>query len=222
MCGRYTNTAKLDAMQLRFDFDTEETDFVPRYNIAPTQYAPVLILDDSGNKRLEMMRWGLIPHWAKDASIGNRMINARSETIHEKPVFKSPFQKKRCLVLADGFYEWQKTGKTKQPLRITLKNRQLFGMAGLWSRWKDANGKEIKTFTIITTTPNALMKKIHDRMPVIIPPDLEDAWLQGEDLDKLQGMLVAYPAKEMAAYEVSTIVNSPKNDIADCIKPKDT
>lgn len=222
MCGRYTNTAKLDAMQLRFDFDTDETDFVPRYNIAPTQYAPVLILDDSGNKRLEMMRWGLIPHWAKDASIGNRMINARSETIHEKPVFKSPFQKKRCLVLADGFYEWQKTGKTKQPLRITLKNRQLFGMAGLWSRWKDANGKEIKTFTIITTTPNALMKKIHDRMPVIIPPDLEDAWLQGEDLDKLQGMLVAYPAKEMAAYEVSTIVNSPKNDIADCIKPKDT
>ncbi|NUM78041.1 SOS response-associated peptidase [candidate division KSB1 bacterium] len=222
MCGRYTNTAKLDAMQLRFDFDTDETDFVPRYNIAPTQYAPVLILDDSGNKRLEMMRWGLIPHWAKDASIGNRMINARSETIHEKPVFKSPFQKKRCLVLADGFYEWQKTGKTKQPLRITLKNRQLFGMAGLWSRWKDANGKEIKTFTIITTTPNALMKKIHDRMPVIIPPELEDAWLQGEDLDKLQGMLVAYPAKEMAAYEVSTIVNSPKNDIADCIKPKDT
>ncbi|KAA0225161.1 SOS response-associated peptidase [candidate division KSB1 bacterium] len=222
MCGRYTNTAKLDAMQLRFDFDTDETDFVPRYNIAPTQYAPVLILDDSGNKRLEMMRWGLIPHWAKDASIGNRMINARSETIHEKPVFKSPFQKKRCLVLADGFYEWQKTGKTKQPLRLTLKNRQLFGMAGLWSRWKDANGKEIKTFTIITTAPNALMKKIHDRMPVIIPPDLEDAWLQGEDLDKLQGMLVAYPAKEMAAYEVSTIVNSPKNDIADCIKPKDT
>lgn len=222
MCGRYSNTAKLDAMQMRFDFDTEETDFVPRYNIAPTQYAPVLLLDDNGHKKMEMMRWGLIPHWAKDASIGNRMINARGESLQEKPVFKSPFKKKRCLVLADGFYEWQKTGKTKQPMRITLKSRQLFAMAGLWERWKGPDGKEIKSFTIITTEPNALMKKIHDRMPVIIPPDLEDAWLKGEDLDQLQSMLAPYPAKELAAYEVSTIVNSPKNDMEDCIKPKES
>lgn len=222
MCGRYSNTAKLDAMQMRFDFDTEETDFVPRYNIAPTQYAPVLLLDDNGHKKMEMMRWGLIPHWAKDAGIGNRMINARGESLQEKPVFKSPFKKKRCLVLADGFYEWQKTGKTKQPMRITLKSRQLFAMAGLWERWKGPDGKEIKSFTIITTEPNALMKKIHDRMPVIIPPDLEDAWLKGEDLDQLQSMLAPYPAKELAAYEVSTIVNSPKNDMEDCIKPKES
>lgn len=222
MCGRYSNTAKLDAMQMRFDFDTEETDFVPRYNIAPTQYAPVLLLDDNGHKKMEMMRWGLIPHWAKDASIGNRMINARGESLQEKPVFKSPFKKNRCLVLADGFYEWQKTGKTKQPMRVTLKSRQLFAMAGLWARWKGPDGKEIKSFTIITTEPNALMKKIHDRMPVIIPPDLEDAWLKGEDLDQLQGMLAPYPAKELAAYEVSTIVNSPKNDMEDCIKPKES
>lgn len=220
MCGRYTNTANLDAMQMRFDFDTDETDFVPRYNLAPTQYAPVLILDQNGHRRLEMMRWGLIPHWAKDASIGNRMINARSETIQEKPVFRSSFKKYRCLVPADGFYEWQKTGKTKQPLRIMLKSRQLFAMAGLWAKWQGPDGKEIRSFTILTTTPNALLKQIHDRMPVILPPDLEEAWLKSEDIDQLQGLLVPYPAQELTAYEVSTLVNSPKNEVEDCIKPK--
>ncbi len=220
MCGRYTNTANLDAMQMRFDFDTDETDFVPRYNLAPTQDAPVLILDQNGRKRLEMMRWGLIPHWAKDASIGNRMINARSETIQEKPVFKSAFKKYRCLVPADGFYEWQKTGKTRQPLRIMLKSRQLFAMAGLWAKWQGPDGREIRSFTILTTAPNALLKQIHDRMPVILPPDLEETWLRSEDIDQLQGLLVPYPAQELTAYAVSTLVNSPKNDVEDCIKPK--
>jgi len=144
MCGRFTNTANPNSIQIRFDIEAEDLELVPRYNIAPTQEVPIVV-EEEGQRKLVMMRWGLIPGWAKEASIGNRMINARLETLPQKPAFKRYFQKSRCIVPADSFHEWKKSGKEKQPLRIVLKSRQLFGMAGLWTKWRDAEGKEIKS-----------------------------------------------------------------------------
>lgn len=169
-----------------------------------------------------MMRWGLVPFWAKEASIGYKMINAKSETLTEKPSFRKPFKEKRCLVLADGFYEWGKTDKkNKVPYRLVLKNRQPFAFAGLWDIWKTPEGDKLLSFTIITTSANELMESIHDRMPVILHEKDEAKWLDPEfkDTEKLSSLLQPYPSELMEAYKVSTIVNSPKNDTLACIEP---
>ena len=169
-----------------------------------------------------MMRWGLVPFWAKEPSIGYKMINAKSETLTEKPSFRKPFKEKRCLVLADGFYEWEKTDKkNKVPYRFVLKNRQPFAFAGLWDVWKTPEGDTLLSFTIITTRANELMERIHDRMPVILNEKDEAKWLDPEfkDTDKLSSLLQPYPSEQMVAYKVSTIVNSPKNDTPSCIEP---
>ena len=164
------------------------------------------------------MKWGLIPFWVKDPKIGSRMINARAETVVERPIFREVFSKRRCLVLADGFYEWQKTPEGKVPMRIVLKLGEPFGFAGLWATWKSADGQSVNSCTIITTTANSLMEPIHNRMPVILTRETESSWLdQKAESSELRALLVPYPANEMDAYEVSTLVNSPKNDSLEVI-----
>ena len=166
-----------------------------------------------------MMKWGLIPFWAKDPSIGNRMINARAETVAEKPSFRNAFTRRRCLIVADGFFEWRKEGKTKTPMRIILKNGEPFGFAGLWETWKSPEDELIRSCTIITTTPNEVMEPIHNRMPVILPRDAEAQWLNVSvtDTGVLRELLVPYAASELEAYEVSTLVNAPRNDVPDVL-----
>lgn len=170
-----------------------------------------------------LIRWGLVPHWAKEEAIGYKMINARAETIAEKPSYRKSFERRRCLVLADGFYEWQKVDGLKQkiPMRIMLKNKEPFAFAGLWDVWKKPDGGELRSFTIITTEPNDFMKAIHNRMPVILRQKDEEMWLDPDlkDTSKLLPLLVPFASKEMDAYEVSTIVNSPQNDDPQCIAP---
>jgi putative SOS response-associated peptidase YedK len=194
-------------------------DFRPRYNIAPGQDVLCVIRD--GENRIEHLRWGLIPFWAKDPAIGNRLINARAETVAEKPSFRSAFAKRRCLVVADGFYEWRPEGKRKVPVYIFLKSKKPFGFAGLYENWKDPGGREIRTCTIITTEANDLVRPIHDRMPVILPEGVEDRWLDPSEgsRERLQAILTPYPAGEMAAFEVTSIVNSAAHDAPDCITP---
>lgn len=219
MCGRFTLTTDLDRLAEHFAFRAAHLSYTPRYNIAPSQL--VLTLSDAQEHRAGFLRWGLIPSWAKDPGIGDRMINARAETVAEKPSFRRALQKRRCLVLADGFYEWRKEGKKKTPLFITLKSREPFAFAGLWERWKSPTGEAIHSCTIITTTPNTLMESIHNRMPVILPREAEMQWLDRtvEDPQALLQLLTPYPAEAMAAHPVSQLVNSPRNDTPACIEP---
>ena len=191
----------------------------PSYNIAPTQ--DILIINQEGEKQLIACTWGLIPSWAKDPSIGHKTINARSETVAEKPMFRSAFKKHRCLVIADGFYEWEKTEKKKVPFYIRLRTGRPFGFGGLYSHWTSHEGKTVCTCTIITTTANELIESIHDRMPVIIPKDREDLWLDSEvqDPETLLGLLKPYPAELMEMYEVSTKVNIPAFQSHEAITP---
>jgi putative SOS response-associated peptidase YedK len=219
MCGRFTLTSDLDRLTEHFAFRATNLSYTPRYNIAPSQ--PVLTLIDAQERRAGFLRWGLIPSWAKDPSIGDRMINARAETVAEKPSFRRALQKRRCLVLTDGFYEWRKEGKQKTPLFIALKSHEPFAFAGLWETWKSSTGEVIHSCTIITTTPNALMESIHNRMPVILPRAAEEPWLDRtvEDPQSLLRLLTPYPAEEMVAYPVSQLVNSPRNDTPACIEP---
>ncbi|QHT65599.1 SOS response-associated peptidase [Rhodocytophaga rosea] len=217
MCGRYTLVKKAEDIEKRFHVQIEEDSVHPSYNAAPSQNLPVI---SNYNPTLAAYyKWGLIPFWAKDAAIGNKLINARAETLLEKPSFKKSLQSKRCLVIADGFYEWQKNGKTKQPYRITLKDNGLFAFAGLWDEWKNEQGNKVRSFTIITTSPNSLMESIHDRMPVILKPEDEKDWL-GTNLrpeDALE-LLRPYNAKQMQAYQVSKLVNSPANNNPELIE----
>jgi putative SOS response-associated peptidase YedK len=221
MCGRYTLTRELEVLQPRFRFSGGAIEMHPRYNVAPTQDAPVVIGRPS--RILRMMRWGLIPHWARDKDIGNRLINARAETLAEKPSFRTPLQRGRCLVLADGFYEWKKatSGGRKVPMRITLKDGEPFAFAALWDTWKSPDDEEeIESFTIVTTEANELMRDIHDRMPVILPEEEEDRWLSAEaDVRNLLTVLKPFPAGRMRAYEVSTLVNRARYDDPICIVP---
>jgi len=221
MCGRFTLTTDLDQVEERFSFRrTADASFTPRYNIAPSQ--PVLaVIKDGDERRAGFLRWGLIPSWAKEEAIGNRMINARAETIAEKPSFKRALQKRRCLVIADGFYEWKAEGKKKTPMFITLQSREPFGFAGLWETWKAPSGEAIHSCTIITTTPNKLMEAIHNRMPVILSREAETVWLDRtiDDPQKLLPLLAPYSDKEMTVCEVSLFVNSPRNDSPACIEP---
>ena len=219
MCGRFTLTTDLEQLEDCFSFHVADLSFHARYNIAPSQQ--VLAVLNSEERRGGFLRWGLIPSWAKDPSLGNRMINARAETLAEKPSFRRALQKRRCLVLADGFYEWKTEGKKKTPMYIALKSHEPFGFAGLWETWKSPDGEAIHSCTIVTTTPNTLMESIHNRMPVILARDAEAYWLDRsiEDPARLLPLLVPYSAQEMDAYAVSSAVNAPSNDSPRCIEP---
>lgn len=217
MCGRFSLTVGdrdiAEAWNVHVPFDVPS-----RYNIAPAQ--PVVVLLDDGERRVDRFQWGLVPHWAKAPEIGNRMINARAETVFEKPAYRAAAKRRRCLVLADGFYEWKRTNGKKQPHHVRLKSGRPFGFAGIWEHWEGARG-ELRTCSIVTTEPNELMRPIHDRMPVIVQTELEDLWLDPEiqDPTELGRALQPFPADGMEAYPVSTIVNSPGNDVAECVKP---
>lgn len=221
MCGRFTLTVDPGQLQETFPWVDFPKEITPRYNIAPSQ--PVAVVPNNNQNQVDFFIWGLIPFWAKDPKIGNRMINARAETVDQKPSFKGSFKYKRCLVLADGFYEWRKEPgtKVKTPIYISLMNKKPFAFAGLWDNWQSSDGSEIRTFTILTTEPNDLVKTIHNRMPVILKPDTYDDWLRpGEgDLSLLKSFLRPYPSEEMTAHQVSRAVNNPQNDSSECIIP---
>jgi len=218
MCGRFSQAKDLEELYDEFTFIDEPFDDIiqPRYNIAPSQLSPVIINED-GNNKLRMFKWGLVPSWSKDTKMGYRMINARAETISEKPSFKKPFKSQRCLVIADGFYEWQKPDKkTKIPYRFTMKDKKLFAMAGLWEVWEKQDDP-LYTFTIITTSENELMKPVHDRMPVILPEGNRQIWLDPKSNEaELKELLVPYDSNKMDSYRVSDVVNSWKNDLPEC------
>lgn len=223
MCGRFALLTPGDTLLATFEVDAtplDITQLIPRYNIAPTQ--PVLAVRQSAHgeqRELTFFRWGLIPSWAQDMKMGARLINARSETVAEKPAFRAAFKRRRCLIPADGFYEWQKLNGRKQPLYIYLRRERPFALAGLWETWRAPDGGELDTCTILTTTPNELMEPIHNRMPVILHPEDFDDWLHpGQKPDTALHLLRPYPAAEMAAYPVSTHVNNPANDDPMCIE----
>ena len=218
MCGRFTITTKLDDLQARFGFEPGNLEMPPRYNVAPTQ--EVLAVVHRGANRAELMRWGLIPYWAKDSKIGNRMINPRAESVVEKSPFREAFQRRRCLVVADGFYEWRKVGKLRVPMRVVLRTGEVFGFAGLWETWRAPTGERLRSCTIITTVANSVIEPVHDRMPVILPRESEAQWLDTDvtDAAQLRELLLPYPSSEMLAYEVSPLVNSPDNETPECIK----
>ena len=212
MCGRYTLIADIGDLAQRFEFDGTDFTYDPGYNIAPTE--SVLTVRNIDRREAAFMRWGLVPFWAKDPKIGARMINARAETMAEKPAFRDALKKRRCLVLADGYYEWQKTPTGKRPFRIIMKSGEPFAMAGLWETWKDPQGKVVPSCTIITTSANDFLAPIHNRMPVILPRESEELWLDTrlKDATVLAPMFGPGPDNTLDAYEVSPIVNSSTND----------
>ncbi|MBI4348912.1 MAG: SOS response-associated peptidase [Elusimicrobia bacterium] len=220
MCGRFTVTVGIEALRKRFGFAQPEFDLRPRYNLAPTQDAPV-VTEAEGGRRLELYRWGLIPSWAKDAKIGTQMINARSETAAEKPSFRRCFARQRCLVLADGFYEWKSVAPgLKRPMRIVLKTREPFAFAGLWDEWKGPDGRALRTFTILTTEAPAGLRDLHERVPVILEPEREAVWLDPKAAPDRLRLALRPPLEErLEVYPVSPLVNSPKADVEDCIAP---
>lgn len=221
MCGRFSLTVPAEELAELFDLG-ETPPLAPRYNIAPTQ--PVLIVRprESGQGReAALVHWGLIPPWAKDRSVGNRMINARAETAPEKPSFRAAFRRRRCLIPTDGFYEWKRVGTRKQPMRIRMAKGGLFAFAGLWERWQGPEGEEIESCAILTTTANKLLGEIHDRMPVIVAPEDYERWLTTDETGAaaLVELFRAFPAESMCTFPVSTRVNSPQNDDPGCIEP---
>ncbi|MYA01837.1 MAG: SOS response-associated peptidase [Chloroflexi bacterium] len=217
MCGRYSLTADPEELARRFEFAGDWKHLAPRFNVAPTQQ--VLAVVGGDERRAGLMRWGLIPHWAKQRRPGRPLINARAETVAERPAFRAAFRRRRCLVLADGFYEWQRAGGSKRPMRIVLDSEEPFAFAGLWSVWTDPEGQRISSCAIITTEANDLLKPIHDRMPVILPRDAEGFWLDPgvDDSGVLGSLLVPYASDAMATYEVSVLVNSATNDSPEVI-----
>lgn len=218
MCGRYTLTKPGKTLQAHFAFMEPKFGHKERYNIAPTQEAPVVIRQES-KLELHSLRWGLVPAWAKDETLGSRMINARAETIQEKPSFKEPFKTKRCLVPADGFIEWENTKGGKKPHYFTLQNNALFAFAGIWSEWKK-NGGWLRTFSIITTDCNALVHPIHHRMPVLLAPENYNTWLDtSTETATLKSLLTPFPADSMERIAISKEINSAKNDRAECLQP---
>lgn len=217
MCGRFTLFADPERLAERFQAALPPGGLSPRYNAAPTQQLPVILND--GPPAIQRLQWGLIPFWAKDTAIGSRMINARSETLVEKPAFRAAFKKRRCLVLADGFYEWMQTPHGKQPMRITLASGEPFAMAGLWETWNAPDGSPLRTFTIITGEPNVLVAPIHNRMPAILLPEHEAIWLDNAAEPAIWlDILRPYPAERMAAYPVSRRVNYVGNDDAGLVE----
>ena len=222
MCGRISQTKDLKKFAGRLNIlENEIPKLKSRYNVAPSQEVVVIIQEKEQRPTIAQFKWGLVPSWAKDMAIGNRMINARAETLTAKPSFRGPLRRQRCLVPADGFYEWKKQGRSKVPYYIRMKSGEPFAFAGLWSLWIAPNGSELRTFTIVTTEPNDLMKTIHHRMPVIFPEDAERVWLdpKRDDSKELESLLVPYPSDKLEAYPVSTLVNSPANDLPECMAP---
>ena len=227
MCGRFTQSQSATTLAATFHL-AAVPDLPPRYNIAPTQPVTAILAtsepaaeqtSDRAERQIRQLRWGLIPSWAKDMSMGARMINARAETVAEKPAFRTAFRQRRCLIVADGFYEWQRLEGKKQPFYFRLQDQQPFAFAGLWEHWQSPEGDSIDSCTILTTQANELLSSIHDRMPVILPPSSYDLWLDRtvRQPEQLQPLLQPYPAEAMTAYPVSTKVNSPAYDRAECI-----
>ena len=220
MCGRKTLTKDAQSIieELLIDEWEQKDEYSPSYNIAPTQNSPVLVYIN--NRKIEHMRWGLIPSWAKDKSIGTKMINARGETLLEKPSFKNLVSSKRCIVITDGYFEWQNIGTIKTPHYFHDPEKKILPMAGLWDEWRSANGELMKTYTVITTTPKPEFAHIHNRMPVILPHPAIDIWVNTRDHTPAVAMDHILPYQdELAVYPVSTLVNSPKNNSARCITP---
>lgn len=221
MCGRFTLTVDPAEFQDKFGNFTFPKKFAPRFNIAPTQ--PVLAVPNNDKFKADFFVWGLIPMWAKDPSIGNRLINARGETVAEKPSFRGSLKYKRCLIFADGFYEWktQPGKKTKTPFYIHMKDRKPFAFAGLWDTWNSSNGSLIRSCTLITTEPNELMAMIHDRMPVILHPRDYAKWLEpsAQTPDQMLPLIKPFPADTMDAYPVSTLVNKASRDLPEMVVP---
>jgi putative SOS response-associated peptidase YedK len=222
MCGRYSE-AKLEAqLRKRFRIAKELGGVLPRYNMAPGQDGLVVLSTASGAERtLARFRWGLVPSWADDPAVGNKMINARAETLAKKPAFEEAFRKRRCLVPADGFYEWRKTREGRFPVRYVVKGEELFAFAGLWDVFAPKGGAPLYTYTIVTTGPNELVQGVHDRMPALLREEDEDLWLDPsmDDPARLARVLAPFPANRMRAYDVSPRLNSPENDGPECVEP---
>ena len=221
MCGRFTLHHSTKEVAERFEVEEMLFTIEPRYNIAPSQ--PIAVIVEKSPRRLENFKWGLVPFWAKDPKIGNKMINARAETLMEKPAFRNALIHRRCIIPADGFYEWKTEGKGRLPLHIRMRDRRLFAFAGQWEEWKSPDGTPLRTCTIITSDPNDLISSIHNRMAVILRPEHEATWLDSsiKNSSDLMSLLQPYPDNEMEAYEVSRRVNSPSFESADCILPVD-
>lgn len=223
MCGRYRLSRRKQIIAEHFDASPfDDDDWTPRYNVAPTQPVPIIRQHPKEPRRkLSLVRWGLIPSWAKDASGAAAMINARSESAATKPAYREALKFRRCLIPADGFYEWVRAGKTKQPYCFEVNNGELFAFAGIWERWKQPGGNWIKTCAILTTTPNAVTAAVHDRMPVILSPDNYDLWLDPGfgDVTAVSEMLKPYDARLMRCFPVSTRINHAANDDPECCAP---
>jgi putative SOS response-associated peptidase YedK len=222
MCGRYRLSRRKQIIEEHFDSVSGEEDWIPRYNVAPTQSIPVIRQNPKEPVReLSLMRWGLIPAWAKDSSGAARMINARSETASTKPAFRDALKSRRCLIPADGFYEWKRDGKTKQPYCFEVGEDELFAFAGLWDRWKESSGNWVKTCSILTTTPNAVTAPVHDRMPVILDRDGYDLWLDPgmQNLAAASDLLKPYDARLMRCFPIGTRINHVANDDEECSRP---
>jgi putative SOS response-associated peptidase YedK len=225
MCGRFSLSQSGETIAALLQL-SEVPEVAPRYNIAPTQAAPTVLVrsqnsHQDSHRQFQNLYWGLIPSWAKDPKMGARMINARAETVAEKPSFRTALKRRRCLVLSDGFYEWQRREKKKQPFYFQVGQHQLFAFAGLWEHWESAEGDTIDSCTILTTEPNALLRSFHDRMPVILKPEDYDLWLDPtvQKPELLQPLLCPYDAELMSSYPVSLEVNNPRHDRPDCIEP---
>jgi len=223
MCGRFTLTAGGPALADEFEL-ADVPELAARYNIAPSQDVAVILREPSCTTRvLRNMRWGLVPHWARDPAMGSRMINARAESAAEKPAYRTPFRQRRCLLPATGFFEWKRIGAGKQPMLLRRRDGRLFAFAGLWDRWHPKEGEPMESCTILTTEPNDLVVDVHDRMPVILPPEAYEPWLD-PDLQEpadLQSLLIPYDASEMIVHPVSPWVNATAHDDPDCIEPVD-
>jgi putative SOS response-associated peptidase YedK len=225
MCGRFTLTASIDTVRKTFNCKgiTTNASTVPHYNLAPSQSLPVIFQNKGSQEReLALMHWGLIPSWSNDFETPYSTINAKAETITKKPLFRPLLFGKRCLVPSDGFYEWESTTKAKQPWRFTLKGEKLFAFAGLWDEFTEKEThQKLKSFTIITTEPNEVVAPVHNRMPVILPPEQYSTWLDPsfQDTNYLLSLLVPYPSDEMISYRVSRRVSNPRFDDSECVAP---
>jgi len=222
MCGRYRLSRRKQIIEEYFDTADWQDDWSPRYNIAPTQIVPVIRQHPKEPiRQISGMKWGLIPHWSKDASIAASTINAKSETAATKPAFRDPLKLRRCLIPVDGFYEWKRNGTSKQPYCFEVNGGELFAFAGLWDGWKNVEGQWVKTCAILTTTPNAVTSVVHDRMPVILEPGSYDLWLDPgmQNVAAISELLKPYDAALMRCYPVSSRVNSVSNDDLECSRP---
>jgi len=222
MCGRYRLSRRKQILEEYFDTAPWDDDWNPRYNIAPTQPVPVIRQHPKEPVRqISLMKWGLIPNWARDASIATSTINAKSETAATRPAFRDPLKFRRCLIPADGFYEWKRSGTSKQPYCFEVNEGELFSFAGLWDGWKDSSGSWIKTCSILTTTPNAVTSAIHDRMPVILDRESYDLWLDPgmQNIAAVSELLKPYDARLMRSYPISMRINHVANDDEDCSRP---